>query len=879
MNQDVDLQAQSISAGLTKLQELLEKPVATGALELGKNAAAAREYDVLRRLHKSLLQYVERNATLFYAGVLGHFSAGKSSTINSLLDTWNSKHERVTDLNPTDTTITLITKEKNASSLVGVIREGHVTIRLEPVDSPFLEELVLVDTPGTGDPQFIEEVARDFLPICDLILFVFSAASPLDKSDVPLLLELHQRLPFVPIHFVVTRTDELRANPDAPLTEENLDARKTEQFLNTVVTRVNTLLAPQVYLTTSFTLIDNRSRFRIQQLKDFLNTHCNTSNPQAHISMHLNKLHFYRSGAKSLRVFFSGIVDKKLTELTKIVEAAKKNIEKYQQLVQISNSNLTKTWMEHAATINGAASKTMEVVRPLSALPQQYTGFPSVAGKRVYLVNDLNRSAKYHAGSISSSIKAQINGTLQQHLYTIQKRIGETPLHELSADVHSSIQAPAVGLPSLAEMQSSSSLQRQGFELRETEADALREVAADLRRSLGLLYEQVSQRAFLIAPEHAIKAATDSLKIDLNNFFQNVELYRSGVFSHTTKESIATLGIGQQLDTLETEFTEDDKETYAVTASNDLFPGSPELIQLAENTGREIAQKTQEAAEEARAIRIERPEDNQAALQDAITSAREGFRTELREALQSEVDRFCGGLSVTIASLIVSAKTKCDSGLMLLRNARRKRYAIAFAITAILYACISFAYHLSGRPAPTSYLGEVMLNLGCGLLLEAAVLVVVKTRENAPKLLTQTREEIHVKLKDDVRHGLDSQLSALVLNSLNEQVITSQLTKIYVQALDLPSDVWQARARETLDSLRKIFLSYSSLRTAYEGVVEQVRQDASQYFVDSSRNLSVLNGVASRIRAKAIEPSFDLLAATREELLSVKTEIDSVVFD
>lgn len=128
-----------------------------------------------------------------------------------------------------------------------------------------------------------------------------------------------------------------------------------------------------------------------------------------------------RSSAKSLRVFFSGIVDKKLTELTKIVEAAKKNIEKYQQLVQISNSNLTRTWMEHAATINIAASRTMEEVRPLNALPPQYTGFRSVVGKRVDLVNDLNRSAKYHAGSISSNIKAQINGTLQQHLYMLQK--------------------------------------------------------------------------------------------------------------------------------------------------------------------------------------------------------------------------------------------------------------------------------------------------------------------------------------------------------------------------------------------------------------------------------------------------------------------------
>jgi hypothetical protein len=35
MNQDTDLQAQSISAGLTKLQELLEKTGRHGALELG----------------------------------------------------------------------------------------------------------------------------------------------------------------------------------------------------------------------------------------------------------------------------------------------------------------------------------------------------------------------------------------------------------------------------------------------------------------------------------------------------------------------------------------------------------------------------------------------------------------------------------------------------------------------------------------------------------------------------------------------------------------------------------------------------------------------------------------------------------------------------
>ena len=174
---DIDVQAQEILTGLKTLGELLDQPVARDALDLNKNATTSDRYEVLRRLRQSLRQYLERDGDLFYVGLLGHFSTGKSSTINSLLGTWTSQHERTTGLNPTDTTITLITQEKNSNSLLGIIREGHVTIRYQAVDSPLLDDLVLVDTPGTGDPQLLQEIARDFLPICDVILFLLSPAS------------------------------------------------------------------------------------------------------------------------------------------------------------------------------------------------------------------------------------------------------------------------------------------------------------------------------------------------------------------------------------------------------------------------------------------------------------------------------------------------------------------------------------------------------------------------------------------------------------------------------------------------------------------------------------------------------------------------------
>jgi predicted GTPase len=192
--QEVDIRAQGILKGLGELRALLEEPITRHALDLTNNAKTASQHDILNRTHRSLTQYLTLEGDLFYIGLLGHFSTGKSSTINSVLSAWRTKDERPTGLSPTDNTISLITRPANEKYLLGVIREGSVTIRSRPIDNPLLDTVVLVDTPGTGDPAQVEEIVRDFLPICDVILFFFSAASPLDTNDIPHLEQLHRRL-------------------------------------------------------------------------------------------------------------------------------------------------------------------------------------------------------------------------------------------------------------------------------------------------------------------------------------------------------------------------------------------------------------------------------------------------------------------------------------------------------------------------------------------------------------------------------------------------------------------------------------------------------------------------------------------------------------
>jgi hypothetical protein len=80
---EVDVQAAQVLSGLSQLEKLLEEPKTEEALDLAKNARTTEQYNILRRLRKSLTQYLEREGDLFYVGLVGHFSSGKSSTIES----------------------------------------------------------------------------------------------------------------------------------------------------------------------------------------------------------------------------------------------------------------------------------------------------------------------------------------------------------------------------------------------------------------------------------------------------------------------------------------------------------------------------------------------------------------------------------------------------------------------------------------------------------------------------------------------------------------------------------------------------------------------------------------------------------------------------
>jgi predicted GTPase len=512
----VDVQASQVLHGLQQLEQLLEEPETEEALDLAKNARTTEQYNILRRLRKSLTQYLEREGDLFYVGLVGHFSSGKSSTINSILGIWDTEHERETDLNPTDTTITLITSDENAKSLLGVIREGHVTIRHESVDNELLRKVVLADTPGSGDTQFVEEVARDFLPICDVILFFFSATSPLDKTDLPLLTEIHKRLQFIPIKFIITRADEFRIDPLKPVSDLNIDSIRKDRFLGEVLTRLNKLLAPTIHTEEQFILIDNKTpRYNIEKIVELVRSKCDPSNPNARIVMHGHKLRYFQTSARELKSFFANFLDEKLRQLTKIVDTADQNIQLYNENVIISNSNLTKNWLDQLASIRAARERTLKSLTTIDPLPQSVSDFNQVHRRQA----DIFKSLSNEATSIAQHIELKAKLDISQNL---RRRVEQLKFWDLASPATDDFQAPATLVdvrPDVLLPVAPGTLGGDWTWLRESKAQALRDAATDLRRLAGELATLLEMQTPIRDCENEVSNAQHSLTQDLNQFF------------------------------------------------------------------------------------------------------------------------------------------------------------------------------------------------------------------------------------------------------------------------------------------------------------------------------------------------------------------------
>ncbi len=170
-----------------------------GILSSRERELRAQEQELLERLRVAIERFDPSDAAedllrlqearellegLFLLVVAGEFNSGKSSFLNALLG------ERVLPEGVTPTT-DRINVLRHGDKVSEELREAFLLERTHPAD--LLRELNVVDTPGTNAIiRRHEELTRDFVPRCDLVLFVTSADRPFTESERAFMQEIRE---------------------------------------------------------------------------------------------------------------------------------------------------------------------------------------------------------------------------------------------------------------------------------------------------------------------------------------------------------------------------------------------------------------------------------------------------------------------------------------------------------------------------------------------------------------------------------------------------------------------------------------------------------------------------------------------------------------
>ncbi len=876
MSSNVDLHCQAILRGLQGLETVLDRPLANRALELGIDVNTSQNRDLLIRLRKSLVQYVERSGSLFYAALIGHFSSGKSSTINSLLGLRGTSQERDEDWHPTDQVITLITHSKNGKSILGIV-QGSIPIKIDTVDDDLLSDIVLADTPGTGDPQLREAIARDFLPVCDVVLFFFSATSPLDTTDIPLLSELHERLPFIPIMFVITRADELRVNRNAPVSESNFDTSQATSFLASTMSRVNQLLEPGNYAAENFILIDNKVGFHIAELKHELVRRAEPTNLSARFALHSHKVHYFQTTAEKLRDFFSSFIDAKLSELARIVSGADRNIQKYQEGVNISNTNLTKSWFDDYSAIQELRDKTGDRIRTLRKLPASMTDSDSLITAAGNIKKDISTTATHVADVLRQHAERSGLSQLKREFSRIQKTLTECELDSLSPNDHGLAILPLEWAFGSAEIVPTHRFARNIDDFRESKRRLIITLVGDVKRGMEEMLSAIQQRAVIDKCEGIVNAAQVSLERDLDQYFQSVEVYRAGVFALQTKASIAKLGVGEQLDQLETEFTEEDKDAIKRNAKNQLFPSFAETTAAATTDLTAVSDQIRKNVEVANQTRVETPPSLLQEIENREVTQLPNFISQLKDALQEDANDFVTRMQSRIAAIIGGVLNNYSRELRAAQTERRRSYILAIGGLGLLFLIgyLGYSKWLS-QQAGQSRLEVLLWGLAANAIGAALGFAIAKWRDHYPQTKTQTKQRQLAALTEQVRLAVEEAFKDFSV--VQTPILSSKLEALYSSVTSPPIDAWQTAVEDQYAKIRKVTDDFEELRKRYITVVDKLASACGTYFEDHNRNLQELKSTAQSIKEQAIEPSFRLLEDTSTDLRAVMDEIKRIKF-
>lgn len=870
---DLNSETKFIFDSLEKIITLTNEELPKNVLEIESNVKSSKNYDLLRRIHKSVAQYIEKKRDLVYIGFMGHFSSGKSSTINSLLDL-SGKDAREVDLHPSDKAISLITHPINEPSFIKLVSYGNTPVRPVIIKHDFLKNVVFIDTPGTGDtdPLLMNELMQDYLPICDIILYFFSATNPLDKNDLPLLKAKHSNLPLIPTKFIITRADEFRINFDKSISDENYNNVEAEKFVNKAKARIEESIDLFKVSEEDFYVVDNKKGYNIGELLEFINNFIATDNIQNRIKMHEYKVALFRNTGIKIRDSFSDHAHSKLKTLDKYVSEAKGNILKYDDKVRITNNRLTEIWRDYQDEIEKIKTKNIKDIEEtyIKIIPGQIWDNTILKS----LIKDINNSFDYFK---SSSIKEYTKSFIENVLTELDPKLEEIDNKIKSVDLASFIgidyKLEEFKIRAITDIDINFSplIIRDLNKIQSELSNITKDLMFSMKSNNNSLSYRLSKYQPLTQLTDILTKSQEGLDRDIDSHFEQVYLYRAGVFAEHVKEYIENIGIGNKLNQLEKEFNESFKENIKNKAKEILFPNFEDSKKTFKEKLKELLSRFDQNTMEVSSIDISAVDFEKLDIHSQIQEK----SIELKKALLLNVNRrITNVVSDIVKEINKSIKATQYQYIQNTKELRRKRFfrlSLFLLVPAFIIISITVLDKLNLIPNITN---SFLISLAANIVIPAFGYLIGKASDKYPDKIRIKKDEYKNEIVNNSSKIIKEHISLFKESNEEQTIIERQFRgTLDAQISDIKKQKFSEYIGVIYSQLHKMHIVDIEIRKDYIEGIKILSKDIIKYF---SYDEKKLEQISDEIKKEAIEPSFKFLEKLKKDISDVHEEMDKI---
>ncbi len=874
MNEN-NTESKFILKSLEQIIALTNEDLAKKVLEIESNIESSRNYDLLRRIHKSVSQYIEKKRDLVYIGFMGHFSSGKSSTINSLLSL-SGKDAREVDLHPSDKAISLITHPINEPSFIKLVSYGNTPVRPVIVEHEFLRHLVFIDTPGTGDtdPLLVNELMQDYLPICDIILYFFSSTNPLDKNDLPLLKAKHTNLPLIPTKFVVTRADEFRNDFDNQISDENFNSLSAEKFIVKAKARIEESIDLFKVELSDFFTIDNKKGYKVNKLLEFIEEFTSSDNLQNKIKMHEYKVALFRKTGFKIRDTFSEHAHSKLKTLKKYVTEANSNILKYDDKVKITNNRLTETWKNYQDEIEKIKNKNVKDIEDSYSkqIPKMLWDNITLTS----LIKDINNSFVYFKStSIKEYTKKFIDKVIEEinpHFKSIEDEISSIDLSNFKSINHK-LEDFNLKEISDVDINFSISLERDLNKIQTELKNTTKDFIFSMRSNNNSLSYRLTKSLPLSQLSDIIKNSQEGLNRDIDSHFEHVYLYRAGVFAEHVKEYIAKIGIENKLSQLEKEFNETFKDDIKNKAKEIIFPDFENLQKSFQAKLKELIKKYEENTVEFSSLDLSTVEFEKIDIHSKIGENSIDLKNNLLININRRITNVVSETINEIEENIKEVQKTFKQNTKELRKKRFYRLALFLLIPAIAIVPFAFFNFLNLIP---NVANSFLIGIAANIVIPTIFYLFGRATDKYPDRITKKKSDYKNTLiknsnkiiEEKISHFKESEEELFIIEKQFKETLDNQIA-------DIKKQKFSEYIESIYSKLYKMYLRDIEIRKEYIEAVNLISNNFRQYYRYDEKKLEQ---ISNEIKKEAIEPSFKFLENLKKDISNVYEEVNKISF-